>query len=314
MSIFDSTWKDARYAWQQGNMVTKLMILNALIFVLMMVLWIAIRLVTPDQFLAEDRFQSVYHLFCTPSNLGTLIMQPWSLLTSMFLHVEFWGHLLGNLIFLGLFGRIVGDLIGDRRILPIYIQGALLGDALYLLQSNLMTPGAEHYALGASGGVMALAGAALILAPDYEYYFLILGRIKLKYVVGLLVLLDLVGIADNYNTGGHMAHIGGFAFGCFFVMRLRDGHDLSTAFNRLWDTVTGWFNSGKKTRPATSKPRKAVRVTMNTPNYAKGQSAPSDETISFQEKLDAILDKIKASGYESLSQEEKDFLFEASKR
>ncbi len=314
MSIFDSTWKDARYAWQQGNMVTKLMILNALIFVLMMVVWIGIRLVTPDQFLAEDRYQSIYHLFCTPSNLWTLLRQPWSLLTSMFLHVEFWGHLLGNLIFLGLFGRIVGDLIGDRRVLPVYVQGALLGDALYLLQSNLMTPGVENYALGASGGVMALAGAALILAPDYEYYFLILGRIKLKYVVGLLVLLDLVGIADNINTGGHIAHIGGFAFGCFFVMRLREGHDMSSVFNRWWDILTGWFSQRKKTHTASAQPRKAVRIKMNTPDYARGQSAPSDEQGSFQEKLDAILDKIKASGYESLSNEEKDFLFEASKR
>jgi membrane associated rhomboid family serine protease len=312
MSIFDSTWKDARHAFTSGNMVTKLMLVNTAVFVVMMIVWIGIRMTNPDQFVAQSRFEWFYHLFCTPSDLGTLIWQPWSLFTSMFLHVDFWGHLLSNLIFMGLFGRVVGDLIGDRRVLPIYLAGALIGDLFYILQSNIVTPGVDHYALGASGGVMAFAGAALLLAPDYEYFFLILGRVKLKYVVGLLVLLDLVGIADDINTGGHIAHLGGFALGCFFVMRLREGKDLSEPINRILERISSFFSW--RQRPQVTTRRKAVRVTMSPPAHTKGHAASDTHDPSFQEKLDTILDKIKMQGYEGLTQEEKNFLYEASKK
>ncbi len=314
MALFESALDDAKYAFKSGKMVTKLMLLNGVVFVFMMVAWLGIRLVHSDPTMAKETFNWFYRLFCTPSNLGELIRQPWSPITSMFLHVDFWGHLIGNLMFLALFGRVVSDLIGDRRVLPIYLLGALLGDVFYLLQTNLLDPNAFYYSLGASAGVMALAGAALLIAPDHEYYFLLLGRIKLQYVVGVLVLLDFVSIASDINKGGHFAHLGGFAFGLFFVMRLREGRDMAEPINNALDWIKQKFDWKGRTKRTPRKPgHKAVRVSIGG-TERKPNHVSDGEDLSFQEKLDTILDKIKSQGYEGLTAEEKDFLYQASKR
>ena len=227
----------------------------------------------------------------------------------MFLHEDFW-HVVNNLIFLYLFGTIAGDLIGNRRVFPIYLMGGLVGNILFLVSDFWM-----HYpvpfALGASGAVMALAGAVLILAPDYRVMLLLLGQVKLKYIVLVMILLDMVGIAHNSNSGGHIAHLGGFAMGVFFVYQLRDGKDLAVPFNRLFDRITGWFSSAKRSPAAPKRrPQPAMKATFGS----KGNKASDTHDLSFQEKLDAILDKIKQQGYENLTAEEKDFLYEASKK
>jgi membrane associated rhomboid family serine protease len=315
MALFNSIWDDLKYALRTGNTVTKLMLVNFLVFATVMLVWIGIRLVNHDIVSARATFEDFTHLFATSSNWKTLLTHPWMPFTSMFLHTDFWGHLLGNLIFLALFGRVVADLIGDRRVFPIYLLGGLLGDFFYVVQENIFYPGQEHFALGASAGVMALAGAALLLAPDYEYFFFLLGRIKLKYVVVVLVLLDFVGIASDSNTGGHFAHLGGLVFGWFFVTRLREGHDLAGPVNRFFDRAMGLFSFRAPRKPAPPKHKVKAPMRATFGGAARG-SAASDSApeLSFQERLDAILDKIKEFGYENLSDEEKEFLYEASKR
>jgi hypothetical protein len=190
-------------------------------------------------------------------------------------------------------------------------MGGLVGNVLYFISAQFM-PYVGSYALGASGAIMALAGAALILAPDYRVMLFLLGEVKGKYIVLVLVLLDLVGIANQSNTGGHAAHIGGFATGCLFVFQLRDGKDITEPINRLLDKILRWF------WPARQHPKKAKRKTQpafrTTFGGAKGSSVSDTHDLSFQERLDAILDKIKEKGYENLTQEEKDFLYEASKK
>ena len=163
-------------------------------------------------------------------------------------------------------------------------------------------------AMSASAAAMSLGGAAFILAPDYRVPLLFLGSVKVKYVVMVLVLLDLVGIAGTYPAGGHAAHIGGFVAGCFFVFQLRDGRDWAVPFYNFFSKLGGLFSA--KPKPKFQRPKNAptMRATFGG---AKGSSKSDD---SFQEKLDAILDKIKAQGYESLSLEEKDFLYEASQK
>jgi Uncharacterized membrane protein (homolog of Drosophila rhomboid) len=158
---------------------------------------------------------------------------------------------------------------------------------------------------------MALGGAALILAPDYRVPLMLLGGVKVKYIVLVLVLLDLVAVAGSYPAGGHAAHIAGFAMGCFFVFQLRDGRDWALPVNNLLDRINRLFSSKprpKYQRPKTSPPMRASF------GGAKGSSRSDSDDRPFQEKLDAILDKIKAQGYESLTQEEKDFLYEASQK
>ena len=226
----------------------------------------------------------------------------------MFLHENFW-HVVNNIVGLYLFGVIVSDLIGDRRVLPVYLLGGLFGGLMFMLSAQFV-PFVGSYALGASGAVMALAGTALILAPEYRVRLFLLGEIKVKYIVLILLLFDLIGVANRFNSGGHIAHLGGFAMGCFFVYRLRDGHDWAEPINRLLDRITGWFTPGRSARSGKRKPQKAYSGTFTA---TRGGRAPQDEP-SYQERLDAILDKIKEKGYENLSPEEKEFLYNASKK
>lgn len=292
-------------------MVTRLVIINfavfALVNIIYFLLWLGLQ---GDKGLAGQWFERGLLLFCMPGDWRTLLWHPWAFVTSMFLHEGF-GHFLGNLIGLYLFGVIVGDLIGDRRVLPIYLLGGLVGNVLYFVSAQFM-PYVGSYALGASGAIMALAGAALILAPDYRVMLFLLGEVKVKYIVLILVLLDLVGIANQSNTGGHAAHIGGFAMGCLFVYQLRDGRDLSEPINRLLDRMLMWFSPVRPRKKTTrTKTRPAFKATIGG---AKGSQTSDTNDLSFQERLDAILDKIKEKGYENLNQEEKDFLYDASKK
>ena len=94
---------------------------------------------------------------------------------------------------------------------------------------------------------------------------------------------------------------------------LRDGKDLSEWVNNILDTLKSWFSN--RPRQQTS-PRRRPQPVMKATTFgkAKGNSVSDESNYSFQERLDAILDKIKQQGYESLSQEEKDFLYQASKK
>ncbi|GAB4487124.1 MAG: hypothetical protein OHK0019_01750 [Saprospiraceae bacterium] len=310
MAVFRSIWEDIKHSFRVGNMVTRLVILNFAVFVLVkiafLLLWLAMQ---GDRDKAGELFDQGLLFFCMPGDWRSL-WHVWAPFTSIFLHEGFW-HFLGNVITLFLFGVIVGDLIGDRRILPIYLLGGLVGNILYFISAQFM-PYVGSYALGASGAIMALAGAALILAPDYRVMLFLLGEVKVKYIVLVMVLLDLVGIANQVNTGGHAAHLGGFAAGCWFVYQLRDGRDWSEPINRLLDRILRLF-SPRRTRQKKVK-RKTQPAFRATFGGAKGSSASDTNDLSFQERLDAILDKIKEKGYENLNQEEKDFLYEASKK
>lgn len=307
MSLFKSIWDDLKYSLRAGNMVTKLVVINFAVFVTIKLIYLAMSLYTMGK--GGDMYESMLGYLWLHADVGTLAWRFWGILTHAFLHDSFW-HLVNNLIGLYLFGTIVSDLIGDRRILPIYLFGALAGAVTFVITAQFfLSVGA--YALGASAAVMALGGAALILAPDYRVPLLLLGAVKVKYIVLVLVLLDLVAIAGTYPAGGHAAHIAGFAMGCFFVYQLRDGRDWAVPANNFFAWVSRLFSGSSKTKFQRPKNAPSMRATFGA---AKGSSSSDTHDFSFQEKLDSILDKIKAQGYESLSQEEKDFLYEASQK
>lgn len=304
MSLFRSIWDDLKYSLRTGSMVLKLMIVNFAVFVMVyvvfLILWIFMGF---DGGGAHYILNEALNWLCMPGRGMQLLLQPWSPITSLFLH-QWPGHFLGNMVALFLFGKIVSDLVGDRRVLPIYLLGGLVGNALYFISALLFPHLISPYALGASGAIMALAGAALILAPDYRVMLFLLGEVKVKYIVLVLLLLDLVSIANNSNTGGHAAHLGGFIAGCVIAYRLPEIID---PINRLLNRIQGWILPGS--RPKKMPPRQpAVRV-----GASPRQGAARTPELSRQERIDAILDKIKAHGVQSLSPEEEEFLRNASR-
>lgn len=314
--MFESIWNDVKREFSYGNMVTRIIIFNVVIFIAVNILKLVLFISNGGHL--PEAYYTILHFFCMSSDWQFFLTHPWGLFTSMFLHEGFW-HILWNMLFLYWFGRIVGDFIGNQRILPIYLLGGIAGGILYFASANLL-PNLPmgSYALGASAGVMAIVVAAGAISPDYVMRLLFLGDVKLKYIVAVLVFLDLILIPDGGNTGGHIAHLGGAFFGWFFVFQLRNGNDWSRPVNNIIDSISNFFNglfTGQRTR---RKPKVAYRnpdrPKSRTKRSSKGEAASDSNSKAHQEKLDAILDKIKESGYESLTAEEKEFLFNASKK
>lgn len=297
-------------------MITQLIIINVAVFVI-------INLVRLFLFLGNggavpELYNTILHFFCMSSDWKFFLTHPWGMVTSMFLHEGFW-HLLWNMLFLYWFGRIVGDFIGDQRILPLYLLGGLTGAIVFFISANLLPYGmGGRFALGASAGVMAIVVAAGTISPDYIMRLLLLGDVKLKYIVAVLVFLDLILIPSGGNTGGHFAHLGGAFFGWLFVAQLRNGNDFSEPVNNILDKIRDVYTRVISGKRSSRGPKVVYRnPSRKRSTTSRGQAASDTNnrnSSAYQEKLDAILDKIKDSGYESLTKEEKEFLFNASKR
>jgi len=312
--MFKSVWDDIKLAFHQGNMVIRLIFINVAVFVALAIAKIFIRIFMPGQREVDDAIIDFVHLFCISDDWYTNLIHPWTIFSHMFLHEGFF-HIIFNMLFLYWFGRILGDLLGDRHILPIYLLGGLVGALAFFLSALLLPQlGVSSFALGASAAVMAIVAAAGVTAPDYILNLLLLGPVRLKYIVVALIVIDIVGIAGMSNTGGHFAHLGGIFMGFIYVTQIRNhGNDLSIPVNGTIDKISSFFTnifSSKK------KPTVAYKRPNATRHASRKGSARTDNTKamgSHQEQLDKILDKIKEKGYESLSQEEKEFLFNASK-
>ena len=321
--MLQSIWDDVKREFSFGNAVTRIIIINVAVFVILNLLWVGFRIAYQWPLNDPEGFLNLKRFFLISSDWIHNLTHPWVIISHAFVHQDFW-HILWNMLLLYWFGRIVGDFIGDQRIIPLYLLGAIFGGLAYVLTINFLpyspavTNGEISYAEGASAAVMAIIVAAGTISPDYIMRLLFLGDVRLKYIVATLVFLDIIGIGGNFNTGGHFGHLGGALFGYLFVRQLREGNDWSIPVNNLLDRIGNFF---KSFTGGTPKPKKGPRMvyknpvrTKKTHGSKKGNAASDREKLSHQEQLDAILDKISQFGYESLSEEEKEFLFNASKK
>ncbi len=275
--------------------VQRLLLINIIVFLLFRILN-AITTLFMVNFIS---FENISYWLAVPADLSKLLIRPWTLITYMFYHWDFF-HLFFNMLLLFWMGKIFQEYLGAKKLVSTYILGGISGAALYIAAYNLFPLFSNHlynsFALGASASVLAIIVGAATLLPDYPIHLLLIGQVKLKWIALIIILSDLISISGN-NAGGHLAHIGGALYGFIYIRQLRSGRDIAAWFTKLIQ----FFKPGKK-------PRMKVHRSAST----------SDAEFivtkkSRQEKLDQILDKISKSGYGSLSQEEKDYLFKASK-
>lgn len=299
--MVDSIINDIKSTFNSGNMVSKIILVNLAIFVVINLFCV---------FAPTALCTTVTHALALPSSPSQLIWQPWSLFTHMILHKGFW-HVAWNMLLLYWFGQITGDLLGDDRILPIYILSGLFGGLVYMCHDLYLpggTGGAAH-AMGASAAVMAIIWTAAMTSPDYNMRLLFLGNVPIKYIALGLLFMDLIGSAGDINKGGHYAHIGGAVFGIVFVYLLNRGTDLTAPFNG---------RAKKENRDRAYKRDNVVHKTARNKfkivHNKKDESSAPRPAFSEQKELDRILEKITARGYEELTAEEKDFLYRASKK
>ena len=290
--------EDIKREYRLGNMITRLVIVNFLAFGILNIFRFILWLSNAGQ--VHPFYYTVRRYLTLSSDPWFDLTHPWVFITAIFLHEGIW-HLLWNMLFLYWFGRIVGDLIGNHRILPLYILGGIFSSIIFILSAQLLHYGqaGEVYALGASGAVMAIVVASAMIAPDYRLHLLLIGEVRLKYVVAVLVFIDLISLANNVNTGGHFAHLGGAFFGYLFVVLIRQGIDLGKGINQLMSYLESLRGNSYQ------KPRLVYR--QEPPKV----SSPSEK--QEQARLDAILEKIKHKGMAALSEEERIFLEKQSK-
>lgn len=313
--MFTSIWDDIKQQFSYGNALTRIILVNIGVFVAMTLLHL---ILVPT--MGEQAYNNVLHFFSISADWKHNLTHPWVFITHMFLHEGFF-HILWNMVLLYWFGRIVGDLLGDKRVLPIYLICGLAGGLTYFGMANVQDTWAfGGYALGASAAFMGIIAVAGMTAPDYIISMLFLGNVRLKYIVMFFVFLDVFAISWNQpNTGGSFGHLGGAVMGFILATQLQRGNDLTAPVIRWIDSITQFFdslftNERPKPRMAYKNPKMKQRAKAGGRGRAKGGPASDSHDLSHQEKLDAILDKIKQSGYDSLSKEEKEFLFNASKK
>jgi membrane associated rhomboid family serine protease len=244
-------------------------------------------------------FQEVSEWLAIPADPVTLLNKPWTVITYMFYHWDFM-HILFNMLWLYWMGRILQEYLGSRKLLAVYIAGGLAGALFYVIAFNVFPLFSaalpSSFALGASASVLAITVAAATLLPDYPIQLLFFGNVPLKWIAAISILLDLISISGA-NAGGHIAHLGGAFFGFIYIRQLKKGNDLGRWITAIMDRF-----SGKRSRmKVTQKRRVKHDEEFNVHRKAK------------QDRMDDILDKISRSGYGSLTQEEKDFLFQISK-
>lgn len=284
-----------RYQFSRLSIAEKLIAINVLVFI--------VNSLVP--FLFGLSKNSIVQWFELPNDVVDIALQPWSLITYSFFHGGI-GHLFWNMLLIYFVGRIFLNLFDTKRFLNVYLLGVILGGLFFVLGYNIFPAffNTNAYLIGASAGASAILIFICTYIPNQEVR-VIFFNVKLWYIGAFVVLTDLVQLPMS-NSGGHLAHLGGAFLGYLYASQLLKGTDIGSGFSKFLDAFANLF---KKTEKKASMKTVYKNQTVNNQSKAKADY----DKKTHQKKIDAILDKISKSGYESLSQTEKDFLFQAGK-
>ena len=306
MSYYEKGYKHRSVFRQDNSALISLIAINLIVFVLFAFVQAIYYLRFENGQGAVAAFNNeVLNWVALPADLHKIASRPWTIITHMFVHDGLW-HIFGNMLWLWMFGYILQDLTGNRKIVPVFLYGALAGGLAFVIAYNIF-PALKPYlpvatAIGASAGIMAIAVATTFIAPGYRIFPMLMGGIPLWVLTSIYVIIDLATIPVS-NTGGHIAHLAGAATGFLFMYSFRRGYDWGEWMNRLWDWFTNLFNPDKP------KKSKVVKEEL----FYKSTTKPYKKTPNVTEqRVNEILDKINQKGYHSLSDEEKDLLKRAS--
>jgi membrane associated rhomboid family serine protease len=286
-----------------NNAHVQLIIINVMMFVLFGVIKVILEV---SQF--DSLWLAIHDQIAIPARFSDYITRPWTLLTYMFMH-DLSGilHILFNMLVLYWFGRLFVEYLGSDKLVALYLLGGIAGGVLYLVLYNTIPfyISRPSIMVGASAAVLAVVVAVSTLLPNYTFFLMFLGPVRIKYIAGFYIFISFLGSVGP-NAGGNVAHLGGALLGFVYMKQLQSGINWGG-----WVTMTiEWFKDLFKAKPRVKVSyRKESGSTSSTFSNMKGQPGKPS-----QDELDAILDKISAGGYESLTKEEKEKLFNASKK
>lgn len=288
-----SQFQDLKYKFNNLDVFGKIIAVNVIVHIVSFLLRVL-------------KLSGILGYFQLPSGFSDFLWQPWSLLTYGFLHADIW-HLLFNMLMLFYLTRVTGNLFRHKMVLNIFFLGIISGGLLYLCIANLWSTNFfdtdRSILLGASAGVSSLLMFVGVYMPDSTIRLFNTFTVKWKHIALFFVVIDLVRILLGDNQGGYVAHLGGYLLGFYYAKKLQDGSDVGKSFERLADSFMNLF------KPKSTL--KTVHRKKKTPKSSKTKK--EHNTLNKQKQIDTILDKISKSGYESLTAEEKEFLFRAGK-
>lgn len=292
MSSFINNIKNDAF---HGNYLTRLLYLNIGIFLMYSISNAIVSISTAEVGFIPKLADDVLAL---PSSPWKLVTRPWTILTYMFTHFNF-RHILFNMLILYFSGKMLMEYLGQKRMLALYIYGGIGGGVLYIILYNISPLLGTGSMVGASAGCIAVLVAGATYLPNMPVRLWGIFEVKYWMLAAGIVLLDILGLTGT-NAGGHIAHLGGAIVAYFFIRSMRNGHEWNVYLFQVIDTIRNMLYRSK---------RKRKGFKFGEQNYSHFEEVKTNDTS----KMDAILDKIKDKGYDSLNKEEKEYLFKISK-
>jgi len=283
-------WQNMRLRYAKLNVLEKLIAIMAMLFVVPLILNTLL-------FLFNSTLSGWLAFFELSADINTALTRPWTLITYGFFHGSL-GHIFWNMLLLYIAGGLMLNLFQERLLLNTFFVGVVAGGLIYLLSYNIFPAfqSKSSMLIGSSAGVMAVLVFMASYMPNSPVRVFMFS-VPLKYIALLFIFLDVVQI-PTANAGGHIAHLGGALWGYVYQREFLKGNDIGAWFMRIVERLKSLFTKSK-TIKKTHTPKRKTKSASSSIN---------------QQKVDAILDKIAASGYESLTKAEKEYLFRAGKQ
>jgi membrane associated rhomboid family serine protease len=305
MTYQEKEYKRRLSLGQKSNSLITLIAINVILFIILAFVRSLFLLKYETPKIANLHFNtSMMSWFTLPASASGIAQKPWVIITHMFVDIEIW-RVLGNMLWLWMFGYILQDLTGNRKIFPVYIYSSFVSAIVFVLALNFL-PSLQVYQpftlYGASAGIMGIAIAATTLAPGFRIFPMLNGGIPVWIITLVYVLIDLLTLRTS-NPAWLIAHIAGAMTGFLFIYSFREGYDWGSWMNNLYDWFNDLFNP--------DKPKKGKGVKKEL--FYKSEGKPYHKTPNVtSQRVDEILDKINQHGYHSLTDEEKELLKKAS--
>ena len=284
--------EDLKKEWNKPeNGLIKIILINVIVFISISIIKVL------SQILGfGSLFLSFINSLMLPSDFKQFLFQPWSLISYFFLHQGF-SHILWNMLFLYWFGKIITENLGNNSLISLYIIGGIIGGLSYMAIFNIIPFYYDRIEsslmLGASAGVFSIVIGSATLMPNYTFYLLFIGPVRIKYIALFYFLISFFDITGQ-NAGGEIAHIGGALIGYIFIKQLQNGNNMGGPIIKILSIF------------------KKLKFEKKTESYTYKEEPIVNE--SDQDEIDLILDKISKSGYSSLTKKEKEKLFKLSKK
>ena len=303
MNVKEDNYRKRMNLGQDGNALVQLLVLNAVLFVVLKFVYISFLMTDAS---IEGFNTHVFNWFVLSANPEKIAWRPWTLISFMFTDQELF-RFISNMFWLWSFGYILQDLTGNRKLIPIYLYGGVVGAYLFVLAHLVFPQAGEqadvHYLSAANCSIAAVAVATTMISPGYRIFPMISGGIPIWILTLVFLLLNFSGVQSG-DIATYIAYAAGAGIGFLYIDQLRRGRDGSVWINQFFDWFGNLFNPEKKKKPKSKRDEFYYNVAGTQP-YKKIPNIT-------QKRIDEILDKINQQGYRFLTNEEKEILKRAA--